>query len=329
MSWKRMPLILFGLLLFSSCASKKRINDPFLWKVSNNKQVIYFLGTLPTGAKLKDFPDSMKDLIRSADIIAVEASIETREKLKSELTKWFEKNYGETKSIYPKLKESFSPKAWEGLLFTMQNKEAIRFVRDQGITHPMTELHPTLIYEMILHLIKQHETAAFPPDVLLSVESHWHSLSFRKNTDYLLESEIEKIALKEQIPVMSLDNVEQVVYSVVNKANDPFVVSLESLYNPGHRPVDDAEKLRKIEDHYISGNQNKLLPLLEENTNDDFIHNKNKIWFEKLSSMNAKKIFVSIGVIHLIHQRNIMNLFLEKGYSLKRLSIQKLNREAN
>jgi uncharacterized protein YbaP (TraB family) len=314
-------LILLSQILLA-CASKERIKSPYYWKVSKNDQTFYFFGTMHSGLTLKDFPKRIKHDLVSSELIAVETTAETLKDTIEQMKVWLLEAYAKDKEHYPDLKKEFSQEAWKRLSYTLHSKEGIRYVRDLGINHPMTEIHPALVYQMVSHFFKEGERKAFDP-AIFEGGGRWHQLSIQQASESVIDSEIESLAKSHNIELVGLDNAGQAVAAAFGGKSNPFILSLEYIFNREKTLKKSFDDLKRLEKIYRSGNEAKLLSFAADADEENLLINRNKNWFDGLVQLENKKIFVAVGALHLVGENSLLTFFKERGYEVKRISFIK------
>ena len=315
-----MKIFLISILAFVclSCASQKKIRKPYYWRAVKGEQTYYFFGTMHVGFVLKDFPNSIRNTIKSSEVVALELTQETKKETIEAMKAWLSDYYSKTKEHYPGLKNEFSAKAWKNLLYTLNSPEAIRYVRDMGINHPMTELHPSLVYQMVGDLFKEGYRSAFDSSVLES-GGRWYQLNLQYIAESVLDDEVSKLASSHDIKVIGLDNAGQAVAAMVNGNKNPFVSSLEYIFNKEASLKKSFKEIQQIERAYRSGNDGKLALYAKGPDEESLLINRNKTWFDELIKLEEKRIFVAVGALHLIGGNSLINLFQNQGFEVKRV----------
>lgn len=317
-------LILSIAFIAVSCSWRQKVSNPLLWKVSKGDQVFYFLGTMHVGFQLDDFPAEIKETIKSSELLAVESSLADEEALNTAFKEKLQKYISRMYDPNPGLQRSLSPKAWSRLSFTLNSPEIKNYVKGLGLRHPPTEVHPAMLFKIFLHIdeIKQN-FALYHPD-LAEGNTKWEVLTLKEEQASILDREVESLALKNGIKVISLDNAKLRADAIFHEGKDYFLPGIEALFSGESTHQNYLDRLRVQQSYYREGDEKKLTDFISQvNAPEKLLYNRNKHWFDVLIQIPEKKVFVGVGAAHLIGNESIFKYFKEREFTIERVVFAK------
>lgn len=281
------------------------------------------LGTMHMGYHLEDHHPQIKADLESSELLAVEADEKVTREAIVEFQKYYDNFYGQQFKHFPELATKLKEKTWNNLRYTLEQDDVKRFIRNKGITHPSTEIHYSLALIVTQHFSDLGQNHVFHPD-LLKKNTRYNELAIQDEASRVMDKDIEAFARKKGIPTMGLDNVGQVVAALHPKIRDYGQDQVESLYGGDNNLEKDYAYIQRMRKIYRSGDEAALSDFAanEAFDQDTLLNHRNKYWFDQLHQLEEKKIFVAVGVLHLVGKENLFNYFRDRNYIVERVELR-------
>lgn len=313
-------LFLILLFLVCSCSTRSKISNPFYFEAKKEEKTIRILGTMHVGFKLEDFHPSILDDIESAELVALEfdehlmtsfqKSLEVRRQdfIKHQLFK-----------PYQGLLKKLSVNAWKNLRYTLDVEDVTRTLEKLKVPHPVYELNPVLIQEIVVNLINRQQWYAFTEDVIgysRNLDQRWMYHDMGSTVD----REILQVARKNEQKVLALDSTRPEFIALLSDFEKNALAFLEGFFGGNEGTAKVYADLRK---NYREGNEAELVKYMTQpDTEKLLVTERNEEWVPRLRWRLENNIFMAVGAGHLIGEKNLLKLLEKEGYSVKKLNLK-------
>lgn len=134
------------------------------------------------------------------------------------------------------------------------------------------------------------------------------------------EITFEKIAKENQISTIGLETIEEQMSLFDNLSDIQQSEMLMAAIRNQEEDIEDAKKMQKL---YTNQNLNALYKMITSSggiiseEQNKFLDNRNKNWIPKIiHEISKHKTFIAVGAGHLDGQQGVIQLLINKGYTL-------------
>ena len=156
----------------------------------------------------------------------------------------------------------------------------------------------------------------------------------RKKVDIMIEEMENSIIVAETFLRMKgmVLNQKQSIEEISNTPYDQLRTSvvtalqIETAIDTYYKYIESMKQFMEDEDNiriYKQGDSDDQKRLSASENNDEFIlKQRNQEWFAKFitAQKNYNRIFVAVGVMHLIGENNLLDMFKKEGFIINRMS---------
>ena len=305
--------------------------SPFLWIAEKEGKLSYLLGTIHIAVSLDEMPcsDQVVYQIENSDLLFLEIQAQDVEKLSEEEE---QKIYIGSREEQEKILSKLSLKTQEMI---RERKIAFdHFLRTYLPFRLQSQVKEGAFSELSLEsqkiLIKY---GADPKGDYADFFQFIRTFCYYKAYFSLpsMDKLIKKLALSHSVEIKALDNSKKINKDVHSQgpSDKPFrivhAMEVEAIIENMDNLVNHVrEKLFRGASHYKTYDLNTVEQTIikSHKTNEDiFFKKRNELWLEKFLSAHREyeRIFLAVGLAHLVGNYNLLDMLEENGFSIERM----------
>ena len=336
MKVKSLHLFLLTFLFLILEAANSQTQSPFVWVVEKGEKVSYLLGAVHVGVSLEEMPCSNEIIsqIQSSDLLFLEYKFgdDTQRLNKEEKRKVFIGSKEEQEEVLSRL-------SFESQEIIRERKIASdNFFRSaypfnvQSVTKDaFSELSPKSQEFLMKYGVDPEGNHADFFHFIRFIAYYWAYFSLPS-----LDEQIEEIAFSQSMTIKALDDNKQINEDISSQAfsNKPIkpvnYKSIEQLIDEMDILVNRRRRsTQRFAQIYKSYDRDLLEELLGEEKEDNedihaevFSRSRNELWLQKFMEAHARyeNIFLVAGLHHFIGIYNLLDMLIEEGFSIKRMT---------
>ena len=322
--------LVFSFSFFCSAqAVESKTSSPFVWLVKKGGKTSYFLGTVHVGVSLEEIPCSntiLKKIQNSDLLFAEKANIELESLSREEQSKLFIGSREEKEEIMSRLsKESQEMvkkrKQSRANLFIDSLPHQAQSLGNEDFENLSPERQSFLIehgadidgnYVDFYHFI-----------ILFAYYKAFYSFPHH------LDKEIKQIAISRSIEIKALDDDKKINEDFRSKtsSNKPLFLVDRNIIEEAIRKIDYRieryrQKVLKKSQMYKSYDANHFKVVGESLDKEIWLKNRNELWLQKFKEAQKEyeNIFLMAGLGHFVGAYNILDMLVEKGFSIESMT---------